>query len=105
MEIIFGLAIMLATPAYLVLQVACVFVAWHKGWWAAFLAPLVLAVPAAAWCLYALAQDSNLWPLTFILFAPLGCAYLVVVLILRAVAPPSPRPPGGTVESIVASLR
>jgi len=89
MELLFGLALMLGAPIYLVLQTACIFVAWREGWWMAFLAPLVLAVPIALWCLFALAQDSNLWPLTFILFAPFGCAYLLVVLVLRAMAPPS----------------
>jgi hypothetical protein len=47
------------------------------------LAPLLLSVPIAGWCLYALSQDSNLWPLPFILFAPLGVLYLVIVLVLR----------------------
>lgn len=95
MDVLIGLVMMLATPAYLILQVACVFVAWREGWGTAFLAPLVLAVPIAVWCLFAYAQESNLWPLGFILFAPLGCVYLIVVLILRAVFPASSPPPSG----------
>lgn len=95
MEMFFGLLVMLATPGYILLQLACVFVAWREGWWAAFLAPLLLSIPLAGWCIYAYTQESNLWPLGFILFAPLGCIYLLVLLVARALAPPSNRPPAG----------
>ena len=47
--------------------------------------PAGLAVRAAAWCLFALVHESNLWPLIFILFAPAGTAYLAIVLVLSAV--------------------
>lgn len=105
MGVIIGLALMLATPAYLILQIACLFVAWREGWWAAFLAPLWLAAPAAAWCIFAYTQESNLWPLTFILFAPFGCLYLIVVLVLRSIAPPSSAPPAGPGESDMHGMR
>ncbi|MBN9304808.1 MAG: hypothetical protein BGO82_11125 [Devosia sp. 67-54] len=105
MDVLIGLFVMLATPGYLILQVACLFVAWREGWWAAFLAPLLLAVPIAAWCVYALAQDSNLWPLTFILFAPFGCIYLIIVLVLRAVFPASGQPPSGPGAGSVRRLK
>ena len=57
-----------------------------KGRWrVAALAPLLLAIPAVLWSLCALSQDSNLWPLVFIFFAPLGTLYLAVLLSLAAI--------------------
>lgn len=80
---IIGLTIMLGTPVYLVLQAASMY--WlRNGWRKAAFVPLVFAVPIAIWCLAALIAQSNLWPLTFILFAPIGTLYLVVLLALRA---------------------
>jgi len=35
-----------------------------------------------------LSHQSNLWPITFILFAPFGTAYLVALLILRRIVGP-----------------
>ena len=46
-------------------------------------APLAFAVPAALWCAYALANGSNLWPLVFIVFAPLGTIYLALLVCCR----------------------
>jgi len=46
-------------------------VALRSGWRIAAAIPLGFAVPAAIWCLYALAHDSNLRPLVFIFFAPI----------------------------------
>jgi hypothetical protein len=70
--------------AYFVLQPVAV-VRLKGGWRVAALAPLLLAIPAVIWSLYALSQDSNLWPLVFIFFAPLGTLYLVVVLSMAAI--------------------
>jgi hypothetical protein len=78
-----GLVLALGAPAYLVLQVWAGIAVRETGWRLMVLAPLLLSVPIAGWCLYALGQDSNLWPLPFILFAPLGVLYLGVVLVLR----------------------
>lgn len=86
---IIDLALPFGTPAYLGLQIASVFIARREGWRIAFLAPLLFSVPIAAWCFFALMQESNLWPLPFVFFAPLGAAYLMIVLILRALVPMS----------------
>jgi hypothetical protein len=82
---VIGSVVMLTVPAYFVLQ------PWAAlkltgGWRRAALAPLALAIPALLWSLYALSHDSNLWPITFILFAPFGTGYLIVILLLRRVA-------------------
>lgn len=85
MDEVIGLVVMLGVPGYFLLQ----FVLWlglRGRWRNAALLPLVFAVPVAIWCLVALAQESNLWPLPFILFAPLGTAYLIVLALVRFVA-------------------
>jgi hypothetical protein len=74
-----GLLAMLATPGYFILQI------WTAakltgGWRTAALAPLVLAVPLLVWCAYAFADQSNLWPVPFLLFAPFGTFYLIALL-------------------------
>ena len=59
---------------------------WNRfrgGWRIAAMVPLMGAVPTVLWSLYALSQNSNLWPLTFIFFAPAGALYLVVLALLR----------------------
>jgi hypothetical protein len=84
---VIGSLVMLVVPAYLVLQP---WAAIHLsgGWGLAALAPLLLAIPTILWSLYALSHESNLWPITFILFAPFGAIYLVVLLILRRIVGP-----------------
>jgi hypothetical protein len=87
MPLIGLLAVVAAAPAYIVLQVAALVVAHFEGWRLAFMAPLFLSVPIGLWCLAALAHDSNLWPVSFLIFAPFGAAYLLALLILRAILP------------------
>jgi hypothetical protein len=85
MDEIVGFVVMLGVPGYFLLQ----FVMWlglRGRWCSAALFPLIFAVPVAIWCLVALTQESNLWPLPFILFAPLGTAYLLVLALVRFVA-------------------
>ena len=77
-----GLAFMAGVPGYFVLQ------PWalkhlRGGWRFAAAVPLAGAAATACWSLYALSQDSNLWPLTFILFAPPAALYLLIVAALR----------------------
>lgn len=84
MDMLLGLAVMLSPPAYLVLQVVMPMTASTSGERLAALLPLLLSVPIALWCLYALGQESNLWPLPFIFFSPFGAGYLVVALLVRA---------------------
>jgi hypothetical protein len=79
-ESIVGFAAMATVPGYLVLQ-PLMALHFTGGWRKAACVPLIGAVPTILWSLYALSQDSNLWPLTFILFAPLGFIYLVVLWI------------------------
>lgn len=75
---------MSAVPAYFVLQ-PWALAALRGGWRVAGSVPLLFSIPAAAWCLYALAHDSNLWPLVFILFAPLGTVYLAALMSLNMI--------------------
>jgi hypothetical protein len=74
-------------PGYFVLQVWAL-VRLRGGWRIAASVPLLGAVPTIAWSLYALSQESNLWPLTFIFFAPVGSLYLVVLALLHRFARP-----------------
>jgi hypothetical protein len=83
MGALLGLLITLMVPAYFVLQPLALFRMSGK-WRIAAAAPLARAIPAAADCLYALAQDSNLWPLIFIFFAPIGTLYLGILLAFHA---------------------
>jgi hypothetical protein len=46
------------------------------------------------WSPYALSQGSNLWPLVFILFAPLGTLYLAVLLSMAAIMRTASAPSG-----------
>ena len=71
-------AVFLAVPAYFVLQPLAA-IRLKGGWKVAALAPLLLAIPAALWSLYALSQGSNVWPLVFIFFTPLGTLYLAAL--------------------------
>ncbi|HWA19227.1 MAG TPA: hypothetical protein VG757_09530 [Devosia sp.] len=87
MEILIGFAILMGVPVYLGLQLWSAITIRTGVWRLLVLAPLIVAIPIAAWCLYALTQDSNLWPLLFILFAPFGAIYLAVILVLRAMLP------------------
>jgi hypothetical protein len=66
MSELLGFAAMLSVPAYFVLQPWALF-RFERTWRIAAAAPLALAIPAAPWSLYALAQESNLWPLVFML--------------------------------------
>ena len=76
-----GLTIALGTPAYVLLQLVAVS-RLSSGWRKAAYVPLVFAIPIALWCLVAFADQSNLWPLPFILFAPVGTFYLAALLVL-----------------------
>jgi hypothetical protein len=82
MDALIGLLLVWMVPAYFVLQPVALLRLAGK-WRIAAALPLILAIPALAFCLYALAQDSNLWPMVFILFAPLGTLYLAALLVIR----------------------
>ena len=84
-DLFVGFALMAGTPVYLILQVVAPLQGPTRSWRIAALLPLLIAVPVAGWCVYALGQDSNLWPLPFILFSPLGALYLVALLATRAI--------------------
>ena len=84
LEMLLGLLAMGSVPGYFVLQ-PWTLARLRHGWRIAAAAPLVIAVPAALWCLIALAQGSNLWPLVFILFAPAGCLYLLALVLIREI--------------------
>jgi hypothetical protein len=81
-DIFVGFAFMLGVPAYFVLQPLTI-LRFRKGWRTAAMVPLIGAAPTIVWSLYALSQDSNLWPLTFIFFAPFGTVYLTALMTAR----------------------
>jgi hypothetical protein len=74
-----GFVVMLATPVYLLLQVWAPMKV-SERWRTAALAPLLPAIPLLIWCAYAFSDESNLWPMPLILFAPFGAAYLAIVV-------------------------
>jgi hypothetical protein len=78
-------AFMAGVPGYFVLQPWAVLKLTGR-WRKAALVPLIGAIPTIAWSLYALSKGSNLWPLTFIFFAPLGFLYLVALWIAHRFA-------------------
>jgi hypothetical protein len=84
-DALIGAIVMLGVPAYIALQI---YIPKHLrgGWWWAAMAPVFIAIPVALFCLLAFAQESNLWPLAFILFAPLGAAYLGILNLFRRLA-------------------
>lgn len=83
-DLLLGLVISLGVPVYIVLQIILPR-GKQGGWRWAALAPLLIAVPLALFCLYALVRQSNLWPLAFVLFAPLGAGYLLALWIINRV--------------------
>jgi hypothetical protein len=86
MEILFGgLIIMVgfaSAVAYLPLQLYTG-IRWRGVWRIVALLPILLMVPVFAYTAYALAQESNLWPIVLIFVAPLGTGYLVILVIIR----------------------
>jgi hypothetical protein len=78
--LLIGSAAMLAGPAYFVLQPWAV-AKLTGGWRRAALLPLLPATPLLLWCAYAFADQSNLWPVPFLLFAPFGTFYLAILLV------------------------
>jgi hypothetical protein len=65
-------------PAYLILQVFMAYRYTH-GWRIAALVPLFFAVPLVLFVLYAFGSGSSIWPMTLILFTPVGLAYLAIM--------------------------
>jgi hypothetical protein len=85
-ELAIGVGLMTVVPlAYVVLQ-ALFGIAWTGRWRIAALLPLILIVPSILWSLLALSHQSNLWPITFLLLAPLGLIYLLIVWVARVAA-------------------
>ena len=80
---VLGEAIISLTPLYLVLQI-WLGLAWRGSWRWVALVPLLGFVPALVIALIGLSHDSNLWPITVIFFAPLGCIYFLIAALARA---------------------
>ena len=74
------MAAVACVPAYFVLQLWAL-VRLHGGARLAAALPLVPAMPLLAWCAHAYREQSNLWPLPFILFAPFAAVYLAIILV------------------------
>jgi hypothetical protein len=81
-DIFVGSAFMLGVPAYFILQPLTI-LRFRDGWRTAAMVPLIGAAPTIVCSLYALSQESNLWPLTFIFFAPIGTIYLTALMVTR----------------------
>jgi hypothetical protein len=79
---VFGGVIMLTVPIYFILQVWLP-LRWAGGWRVAALLPLVVIAPAAVWSGYALADNSNLWPVPVILPSPLCFLYLLILWLMH----------------------
>lgn len=77
-----GLLVVGGVPGYLVLQFISV-ISLRSGWRKAALVPAGLMGLACLHAVYALSQDSNLWPIVVILTAPVACFYLAGLLGLR----------------------
>lgn len=69
-----------AALGYIPLQIWAA-VSCRGGWRWAALAPLVLMVPVFGYTVYALAQESNLWPIVWLFVSPLPAAYLTIVIV------------------------
>ena len=80
--LLLGFAVMAMVPGYFVLQ-PLTLLRFRGGLRTAAMVPLIGAAPTIVWSLYALSQDSNLWPLTFIFFAPIGSLYLIALMATR----------------------
>jgi hypothetical protein len=81
-EIVLGGVVTMMLPGYIILQI--VTAVWFRGrWLTASLLPLVVFVPLLVHALYALSAGSNLWPILLIFFAPVGCLYLVILIVAR----------------------
>jgi hypothetical protein len=81
MTTLIGSLAMAAVPVYVALQIWLA-MSLKNGWRRVSFVPVVFAVPIVGWCIFALAAGSNLWPLPFILFAPIGAGYLGVLYCL-----------------------
>jgi len=82
MQALYGLAIILALPAYVVAQIV-VLIRWRG--WALWLSLIPLAAMAGAFLVFleATAQGSNLAPLFMVLLAPFCLVWLWVVSLFR----------------------
>jgi len=81
-DLVFDFAFAVMVPGYFVLQPLTLW-RFKDGWRTAAMVPLIGAVPTIVWSLYTLSQESNLWPLAFIFFAPLGSLYLIGLMAMR----------------------
>ncbi|MBN9557960.1 MAG: hypothetical protein J0I26_10580 [Alphaproteobacteria bacterium] len=81
-DTLFDILLMAGPPGYLILQ-AVLPPFYRGGWRKAALVPLIATVPIALWCLVAFTQESNLWPLPFLFYAPLAFAYLTALALLH----------------------
>lgn len=82
MEALLGMMVMTGVPAYFVIQPMAL-LRWRGGWRKAALVPLLVTVPGLLFSLYALSQDSNLWPLALIFAAAIGSIWLAALWLLQ----------------------
>lgn len=77
--------IWLAVPLYLVLQAVALM---RPGSRAAAVVPLAVMAAVFAYTGVALAQESNLWPLTLLFVSPVAVLYLAGVFLARRTSAP-----------------
>ncbi len=84
MDDVLSAVLMLAVPAYWVLQY---FLGrrYLGGWRIAALIPLAVMVPLAIVTVWAFISGSNLWPIMILLVSPVALIYLAAVAGLKAV--------------------
>lgn len=86
LEIVCGVGLLYGLPLLYIALQGWFGLAWRGGWRGAALLPLLLSVPAFLWSAYAIADNSNLGFLPFVLMAPLGVLYLLIAAAARFVA-------------------
>jgi hypothetical protein len=76
-------------PGYFALQILLA-KRYRGGWRIAALIPLVFTVPLLGYTAYAFAQESNLWPLMLLFYAPFAAIYLLILLGIHGIRDPQP---------------
>lgn len=72
----------LSTPLYWILQIT-VLLRWSGQWRKIACLPLFISLPLLLYTLYALYQQSNLWPLMMLFITPVALLILLVIMICK----------------------
>ena len=85
MDWLIGELVMFAAPAYFFMQLVTT-VRYRGRWRVLSLVPLIFMVPLAIHAGFALAAGANLWPVLLILASPVAFAYLLALVVVKAIA-------------------